>query len=137
MKRAMVSLCAFMALAIPTAGDDSCDCDHFPWEPDRCVEVCGAALLSQVTREEMVTFLDLDEEVADKIVEARESEASGELLSLGPVRDSLSETKFENVKDALERLEPLTGQYLLTPPEERERFRALVLSTEEGMRFHG
>jgi hypothetical protein len=125
-------LCLSMALAIPAVGEDDCDCDHFPWKPDRCVDLCGAALLSQVTREEMVTFLDFDEEVVEKIVEARESEPSGELLSLGPVRESLSDTKFETVKDALERLEPLTGQYLLTPREERDKFRALVLSTGEG-----
>lgn len=136
-RRATLLVSLSLVLAVSADGQKACDCDHFPWEPDRCVEVCGATLLNQVSREEMVTFLDFDDEVAQAIVEVREREPSRKFSSLRPLRESLSDSKFAGVKTALERLEPLTGQYLLTPPKEREEFRELVLSTNHGMKIIG
>ena len=122
MKHPWIWLVLGLVAGLPAAGDDECDCDHFPWKPDKCVETCGAKVLSSASIAEIGEFLGLGTEVALQIVALRDQQPSETFTSLAPLKKELGEKTFGEVKVALGGLKALEAEYLMAEPWERVEF---------------
>lgn len=114
---------ALLTMALPSASQEKCDCNHFPWEPETCVDICGALVLSRTTVDEIATFLELKQSTAEKIVELRQNTPGRKFESLAPIRNSLPATEYKSLVQSFGQLTPLEAQYLVQTPGQR---RALV-----------
>jgi hypothetical protein len=107
--------------------ETGCDCDHFPWEPDSCVDLCGALVLSQANLDELKTFLKLDVTLAKQIVALKQGKATGKFQSLGELKRVFPEQEFKKILQSLDNLKPLEAEYLVQASEKRQNFRDKVM----------
>lgn len=112
---------------LPTVAAAQCDCNHFPWEPESCVDICGARLFNQTNAAEITTFLSLKPATVDKILELRGRVSGGKFDSLKEVKNGLPADEYESVVRSLERLDPFVGRYLLLSPDARNRFHEMAM----------
>ena len=125
LRMALVSV-ALLQTSFLASAEAQCDCDHFPWTPDSCVDVCGALVLRQATEAELKTFLNLEPTTARSIVEMQAR--ATQLQSLKQVGSALSQQEYKKILESLLKLEPLEAQYHVQSPEQRRSFLEKIKS---------
>ena len=126
MARALVLGCLWYLLSASIVRA-ACDCDHYPYRPRRCESTCGAQLLNQASKAELETFLHLDEPLAQRIVELKESRPNETFSTLSDIRPSLPQEDYNKLLQALDNLEPIEAEYLIQAAGKKQEFRDKIM----------
>lgn len=105
----------------------TCDCNHFPWKPETCVNLCGGLVLSLANSAELTKFLDVTPATAQKVILLRKN-SGNKINSLESLKPSLSQEEYEKIIQSIGGLEPLEAEYLVQPPDERRDFHMKLMA---------
>lgn len=83
---------------------EECDCTIYPFSPDPpCFDECVASLLAIASEEDLLEFLKLDKDVAERIKELDEDKIP---RALAGYKEILSRREFGELERKLRNLEP-------------------------------